>query len=103
VIHVAVAVLCGLAVVLTAVCSLGVLVMKDVWQRLHFLAPPCTLAAALLALAIGLDAGWIAALKPLLVLVLLSTLNGVVTHALARAAYVRAHGAWPPPPEEADR
>jgi multicomponent Na+:H+ antiporter subunit G len=89
-------VLVGAAVLLALLGALGLLVMHDAWQRLHFVAPPSTLGAALLTLAIALESGAKAALKPLLVTVLLTALNGVVTHALARAAYVRQHRRWPP-------
>jgi multicomponent Na+:H+ antiporter subunit G len=90
------AVLAGAAVLLTIACSLGAVVMRDAWQRLHFVAPPSTLGAALLTGAIALEGGPRAAVKPLLVTLLLTVLNGVVTHALARAAYVRQHRRWPP-------
>lgn len=96
---VAVAVLCAGCALLTLASSIGVLAMRDPWQRLHFVAPPSTLGAAALAVAIGLESGPLAAVKPLLVVVLLTALNGVVTHALARAEYVRNRGTWPPPRE----
>ncbi len=99
---VAVAALCGAAVLLTLGCALGVAVMRDPWQQLHFVAPPSTLGAALLALAVGLAAGPRAAVKPAIVLLVLAALNGVVTHALARAAWVRRHREWPPEREERD-
>lgn len=90
------------AALLTLVCSVGVAAMRDPLQRLHFVAPPSTLCAAMLAIAIGLDAGPLAAVKPALVVVLLAALNGVVSHAIARAFFVRQHGAWPPgPPSDA--
>jgi multicomponent Na+:H+ antiporter subunit G len=94
--HAVAAVLCAAAVLLTLACSVGVLVMRDAWQRLHFAAPPATLGAALLTVAIAIEAGPAAASKPFVVLLLLTALNGVVTHALARAAFVRSRGGWPP-------
>ncbi|GEJ55397.1 monovalent cation/H(+) antiporter subunit G [Anaeromyxobacter diazotrophicus] len=94
------ALLAGAAVLLTLACALGLAVMRDPWQRLHFVAPPSTLGAALLTGAIALEAGPLAAVKPLLVTALLTVLNGVVTHALARAAFVRQHRRWPPEREE---
>jgi multicomponent Na+:H+ antiporter subunit G len=89
--HVAAAVLAAVAVLVTLTSAIGVWAMRDPYQRLHFLAPPATVGAALLALAIGLDGGPRAAVKPALVLCLLAALNGVVSHATARAA-------WPPEP-----
>lgn len=88
------------AALLALLSALGLVLMRDAWQRLHFVAPPSTLGAAMLTAAIALESGAKAAVKPLLVTVLLTALNGVVTHALARAAYVRRHRRWPPAPEE---
>jgi multicomponent Na+:H+ antiporter subunit G len=96
--HVAAAVLAAVAVLVTLASAVGVWAMRDPFQRLHFLAPPATIGAALLALAIALDGGALAAVKPALVLALLTALNGVVSHATARAAFVRRRGAWPPAP-----
>ena len=94
--HAVAAVLTAAAVLLTIACAIGVAVMRDPLQRLHYVAPPSTLGAALLAAAIALEAGPAALVKPALVLVLLTALNGVVSHATARAAFVRRHGSWPP-------
>ena len=98
--HAAAAVFAALAVLLTAACAVGVAAMRDPLQRLHYIAPPSTLGAILLAAAIGLEAGWAALVKPVLVVALLTALNGVVTHATARAAFVRRHGRWPPDPSQ---
>ncbi len=91
--------LLGISVLLSLLGTLGLALMRDAWQRLHYVAPPSTLGAALLTAAIALESGPGAAIKPLAVVLLLTALNGVVTHALARAAYVRQHRRWPPPPE----
>lgn len=98
--HGAAAVLVAAAVLLTLLSALGFVLMRHAWQRLHFVAPPSTLGAALLTAAIALESGGVAAVKPLLVTVLLIALNGVVTHALARALYVRRERRWPPSSEE---
>ncbi len=98
--HLLAAVLAGLAVLVSLMSAAGLLVLSDAWQRLHFVAPPATLSAALLTAAIALESGPKAAVKPFLVTLLLTALNGVVSHALARAAYVRRHGEWPPRQEE---
>lgn len=85
-------VLVGVAVTLNLASAIGAMVMRDAYQRLHFLAPPSSLAPFLLtvALFIGVpdrQAGF----KMLLVLVLVNAINGVVTHATARAARIRDH------------
>ncbi len=72
------------------VSSLGVLVMRDPFQRLHFIAPPATLSAVLVIVAVGLGArSTQATLKTAAVALLLLVINGVVTHATARAVRLR--------------
>lgn len=84
------AILVTVAVALNLASAIGVLVMRDPYQRLHYLAPPASLAPALLTVALFLvvddpQAG----LKMLLLTLLLNTINGVVTHATARAHRIR--------------
>ncbi len=95
--HAAAAVLLALAVAIALLSSLGVLAMRDPFQRLHYLAPPATLGSGLVVLAVFLDeprkqVGLKAAMVALLVIIM----NAVVTHATARAALVRLRGRWPP-------
>ena len=86
---IAVAVSLFLAVALTFCCSIGVLVMRDPLQRLHFIAPPASLSAFLVVLAVlAQEHSWASASKVLLVALLLAVVNGVATHATARAALV---------------
>ncbi len=99
---VAAGVLAVAAAALTLVCAVGVAAMRDPYQKLHFIAPPATLASFVLALAVALQAREAqATLKALLVAVLLTAANGVVSHATARAAFVRRHRHWPPRRDEA--
>ncbi len=94
-------VLLALGVLLTVVCAVGVMVMRDPYQRLHFVSPPATLSAALVAGAVILHGGNLEAIvKVLLVCLLLTFQNGLVSHATARAAFVRAEHCWPPPEGE---
>jgi monovalent cation/proton antiporter MnhG/PhaG subunit len=88
-----VAVLLGLAVLITLLSSVGVLVMKDPYQRLHYIAPPTTLGSILITAAVFLDEEQKqAGLKMLLITVVLIAMNGVITHATARAARIRELG-----------
>jgi monovalent cation/proton antiporter MnhG/PhaG subunit len=99
--HLAIIVLVGVAAAITLLCAIGVLVMRDAYQRLHYLSPPATVSAFLIVLAVALDGGGVAAtIKVILVAVVLTLLNGVVSHACARAFFVREHGRWPPRDEE---
>ncbi|MFY0576150.1 monovalent cation/H(+) antiporter subunit G [Cystobacter fuscus] len=92
---VVVAVLLGLAVGLVLICAVGVMVMRDPLQRLHYVSPPATLCAVLITVAVVLDQpqkqAW---LKTLLVTGVLCLMNAVVTHATARAVRVREQGRW---------
>jgi multisubunit Na+/H+ antiporter MnhG subunit len=83
-------ILVGLAVALNLASAAGVLAMRDPYQRLHYLAPPASLAPALITIALFLDAhDKQPALKMLLLTLLLNAINGVVTHATARAHRIR--------------
>lgn len=86
--NVVVSLLLAVAVLLCFVCAVGALVMRDPLQKLHFLSPPASLAAFLFVAAVLVydHHDWQAAMKTLLVAVLLTLINAVVTHATARAA-----------------
>lgn len=90
-----IALLLALTVGLTLFCSLGLLVMRSPYERLHFVTPPASLGAAFLALAIVLDGESLAAsMKALAIAALLLVSNGVVSHVTARAARIRELGGW---------
>lgn len=92
--------LVGLAAFLAFAGALGVMVMRDPYQRVHFMSPAATSATALLLVALIVDephpSVW---LKTLLLLVLLTLMNAVLSHANARAVFVRNQGKWPPDPQ----
>lgn len=96
-----VALLLGGAVLITALSAVGVLVMKDAYQRLHYIGPPTTLGALLITVAVFLDEQQKqAGLKMLLITGVLIAINGVVTHATARAARIRELGRMTVDPSE---
>ncbi len=79
---------------LTLLSSLGLSVMRDDYQRLHFIAPPATIGAGALTLALWLgEPDRTFAVKATLSLLLLMAANAVVTHATARA--LRSQGVHP--------
>jgi multisubunit Na+/H+ antiporter MnhG subunit len=51
-------VLLGLAVAVVLLSSLGVLVMRDVYQKLHFVTPISLIAPALVAVAVLVQQGY---------------------------------------------
>jgi monovalent cation/proton antiporter MnhG/PhaG subunit len=73
---------------------LGVLVARDVYDRLHFIGPAGIFAPTAFALAVVIDEGPFsqAGLKSMLTALILLGLSPVLVHATARAAYVREHG-----------
>jgi monovalent cation/proton antiporter MnhG/PhaG subunit len=90
-------VLLGLGVFFALAGALGVAVMRDAYQRLHYLTLPCAVSSGLLALAVLLHEPQKAATgKVFLIALVLFAMNAVVTQATARAIWVRKEGRWPP-------
>jgi multicomponent Na+:H+ antiporter subunit G len=90
-------VLLGVAVAVALLSALGMALMRDPYQKLHYIAPPASLSAICIAVALFLsEKQKLAAGKGLLIAVLLYFMNAVITHATARAHYVRQEGGWPP-------
>ncbi|HEX8134128.1 MAG TPA: monovalent cation/H(+) antiporter subunit G [Actinomycetes bacterium] len=90
-----VAALLVVGVGVTLACCVGVLVMRDAYDRLHYTAPAATIAPLAIAAAIVLQERLSAAgIKALLVALALLVTNPVLTHATARAARIRQLGEW---------
>jgi multisubunit Na+/H+ antiporter MnhG subunit len=93
--EVTVDVLLGLAVMVTAAASIGVLVMRDAFQKIHYVTPVSVVAPVLVALAVlvrsGLSNRSAVAWLTVLLLVLASP---VLSHATIRAARIRIQGDW---------
>ena len=51
-------VLLGLAAVVVLVSSAGILVMRDAYQKLHYVAPIAVVAPVIVALAVLVQSGW---------------------------------------------
>jgi monovalent cation/proton antiporter MnhG/PhaG subunit len=94
---VVVQVLVWIAVGTCLVCCLGIAVMRNVFERLHYMAGVSTIAAFALLVAVVIEHGWgQATIKMSLILVLLFLMNPVLAHATARAARVREFRGWQP-------
>jgi multicomponent Na+:H+ antiporter subunit G len=102
--HVTADVLLGLAVLVVLAACVGVLVMRGVYAKLHFLTPVALVAPFLVAVAIGVQMGlrentsdsW-------LMLALLVVSGPFLSHATLRAARIREKGDWRPGTKAAGR
>ena len=91
----AVLVLLALGVGVTLLSCVGVLVMRDAYDRLHYTAPAAVLAPVAIAAAVVLEERLSAAgIKAVLVAMVLVATNPVLGHATARAARIRQFGEW---------
>lgn len=94
-------VLLALGVGIELFSCLGLLVMSNVFDRLHYVGPAATLGPIAIAGAVLLEEGIsTAGLKAILIAVVLVGVGPVVTHATARAARVRQFGQWQAQPDE---
>jgi multisubunit Na+/H+ antiporter MnhG subunit len=85
-----VAVLIGLAVAVELCCCIGVLVMDGAYDKLHYLGPASIVGPLLVAAAVVVRESLSqAGIKALLTAGLLIVSSPVLTHATARALYIR--------------
>jgi multisubunit Na+/H+ antiporter MnhG subunit len=88
-------VLLGLAVLVVAGASLGVLLMRDAYQKLHFVTPAALIAPALVALAVLVQMGLYENTgETCLALFILVIAGPYLSHATMRAIRVRERGDW---------
>ena len=83
-------VLLCLGVAVELACCIGVLVMEDAYDKLHYLGPAAIVGPFAIAAAVVVhEALSQAGVKALLTAVLLMIASPVLTHATARALYIR--------------
>jgi multisubunit Na+/H+ antiporter MnhG subunit len=88
-------ILLGLAVVIVAGASLGVLVMRDAYQKLHYVTPAALVAPALVVVAIFVQVGFLENTGETLLALLFMVIAGpFLSHATMRAIRVRETGDW---------
>ena len=91
----AIDVLLAVGAAVTLLSAIGVATRKDLYEALHYLAPPSTVAIGCFTLAILLDKHFSqTGIKAVIVFVVLLFMNAILTHATARAARVRQFGRW---------
>ncbi len=88
-------VLLGLAVVTVLTASVGVLVMRDAYAKLHYVTPAALIAPILVALAIFVQAGFYENTgETFLALAFMVIAGPYLSHATVRAIRVREKGDW---------
>src|ERR1700735_3262675 len=88
-------ILLGLAVVIVITSSVGVLVMRDPYQKLHFVTPAALVAPALVALAVLVRMGLYENTgETCVALVFMGIAGPFLSHATVRAIRVRDTGDW---------
>lgn len=93
--------LLGVAFALCLLCAIGIAVMRDSFQRLHFSSPVTSLAIFLIAIAVWVeDSQWQSRIKAALIALILFLMNAVLSHATARAIRLRRVDHWAPTPDE---
>ena len=94
-------ILLGLAVLVVASASVGVLVMRDAYQKLHFVTPAALVAPALVALAVFVQVGVYENTGETFLALLFMVIAGpFLSHATIRAIRVREQGRLAPRPGE---
>ena len=92
--------LLGLAVVVVAGAGLGILLMRDAYQKLHFVTPAALVAPVLVTLALLVRSGLNENTgETCLALVFLAVAGPYLSHATMRAIRVREKGDWRPEKE----
>ena len=87
--------LLGLAAAVVLASSVGVLVMRDVYSKLHFVTPAALVAPVLVMLAVLVRAGFSATTaEAALALLFLVIASPFLSHATIRAARIRQTGDW---------
>jgi multicomponent Na+:H+ antiporter subunit G len=88
-------VLLALAVLIVLASSVGILVMPDVYQKLHYVTPISVVAPVLVGVAVLIQSGWSTrSAQTWLALLFVVIASPVLSHATIRAARIRETGDW---------
>ena len=88
-------VLLGIGVASALLSSIALLVMKDLYERMHYLSPPATVTIICFTAAVLVDKHFSqAGIKAVIIMVVLLFMNAILTHATARAARTRQFKRW---------
>jgi multisubunit Na+/H+ antiporter MnhG subunit len=87
--------LLSLAALTVLASSVGILVMRDAYQRLHYVTPVAVVAPVLVGLAVLIQSGFTEnSAQTWLALVFVLAGGPVLAHATIRAARIRVAGDW---------
>ena len=90
-------ILLGLAAAIVLTSSVGILVMRDAYQKLHYVTPMAVLAPLAVGLAVLAQSGWSVSSAETWLAVLFMLIGGpFLSHATIRAARIRELGDWRP-------
>jgi multisubunit Na+/H+ antiporter MnhG subunit len=88
-------VLLGLATLIVLGSSFGVLLMRDVYSKLHYVTPMALVAPLVVGLAIFFQSGWsVNSLQTWLAIAFMVIAAPYLSHATIRAARIRETGDW---------
>ena len=86
-------VLLGLAVAVVLASAAGVLLMRDAYQKVHYVTPVSMVAPVLAGLAVLVQSGWTAASgQAWLVVAIMLITSPFLAHATVRAIWIREQG-----------
>jgi multisubunit Na+/H+ antiporter MnhG subunit len=90
-------VLLGLGVAIALASSIGILVMRDAYQKLHYVTPVALVAPLIVGLAVLAQSGLTEnTAQTWLALLFIVIAGPFLTHATVRAARIREKGDWRP-------
>jgi multisubunit Na+/H+ antiporter MnhG subunit len=96
-------VLLGLAVAIVLASVVGILVMRDAYQKLHYLTPAALVAPLIVGLAVLAQSGLTEnTAETWLALLFIMVASPFLSHATIRAARIREKGDWRPPADLGD-
>jgi multisubunit Na+/H+ antiporter MnhG subunit len=97
-------VLLGLAVAIVLASVIGILVMRDAYQKLHYVTPAALVAPLIVGLAVLAQSGLTEnTAETWLALLFIMIASPFLTHATIRATRIREKGDWRPGPGRRDR
>src|ERR1700761_7895070 len=92
---VAVDIFLALGAAVAILSSVGILVMRDAYQRLHYVTPISLLAPVSIGIAILIQSGWSSrSAQTWLAIGFMAIASPYLSHATMRAARIRATGDW---------